>query len=430
MNYAETCDYMFCQTANFEHQGNTGYKPGLDSMLRLDDLYGHPHRSYRCIHVTGTNGKGSVSHTLAAVLQKCGYKVGLYTSPHLLDFSERIRIDGRPIDKDYVVRFVEEGRKHFDAIGSTFFEIATAMALKYFSEEHVDIAVIEVGLGGRLDSTNIIRPVLSVITNVSLEHTQILGNTVGEIAFEKGGIIKDHTPVVIGEASAEARTVFESLAREHHAPIRFADDEQEVTAAATTPDGCAISYETVHWGAFTGQLTGDYQIRNTRTILCAVDELARQGIVSRQTACVGEAFASVGSLTGLMARWQKVADAPTVICDIGHNTAAWQNLGRQLQALKGGRLHIVFGMVGDKDYNSVLALAPKTATYYFTQPSTHRALPVAKLTEAARRLGLAGQSYTTVSEAFEAAKKAAAKSDFIFVGGSNYVVADFMKIGV
>lgn len=427
MTYQDTCDWLFCKTANFEHQGQTGYKASLDNMLRLDDHYGHPHKDFKCIHVTGTNGKGSVSHTLAAVLQSCGYKVGLYTSPHVLDFSERIRINGTPINKDYVVRFVEEGRKQFETIGCTFFEIATAMAFKYFSDEQIDIAVVEVGLGGRLDSTNIITPILSVITNVSLEHTQILGKTIEQIAFEKGGIIKDGVPVVIGETSPESRHVFESLAQERHAPIRFAEDEQEILSAKLMADSGVISYETTHWDTFKGELYGNYQIKNTRTILSAVDVLVGLGIVKKQKKIVKEAFAHVSELTGLTARWQTVSTSPTVICDIGHNIAAWENLGQQLAALKGGKLHIVFGMVSDKDVNGVLALAPKNATYYFTQPSTHRALPVQRLQEAASQSGLSGECFETVEEAFAAAQKAALKSDFIFVGGSNYVVADFLK---
>ena len=427
MNYEETCEWLFCKTANFEHQGQTGYKVGLDNMLELDRYYGHPHRDFRCIHVTGTNGKGSVSHTIAAVLQMCGYKVGLYTSPHVLNFNERIRINGKPISEDYVVRFVEEGRERFESLGCTFFEIATEMAFKYFCDEQIDIAVVEVGLGGRLDSTNIITPILSVITNVSLEHTQILGKTIEQIAHEKGGIIKEGVPVVIGEASTASRKVFESLAQERHAPIRFAEDEEEILSATSMDDGSGISYETVHWGKFKGELSGTYQLRNTRTILCAIDELAGQGIVKRQKKVVKEAFSHVSTLTGLMARWQTVSTSPTVICDIGHNTAAWEHLGKQLAALKGGKLHIVFGMVSDKDFSGVLALAPKNATYYFTQPTTHRALPVEKLQVAARQSGLTGDCYETVEEAFAAARKVARKTDFIFVGGSNYVVADFLK---
>lgn len=430
MNYKETCDYLFCQTANFEHQGQTGYKASLDNMLKIDQHYGHPHRNFRCIHVTGTNGKGSVSHSLAAVLQAYGYKVGLYTSPHVLNFNERIRINGKPISEDYVVSFVEEGRNSFEAIGCTFFEIATAMAFKYFSDEHIDMAVVEVGLGGRLDSTNIITPILSVITNVSLEHTQILGKTIGQIAFEKGGIIKEGIPVVIGEATSESRPVFESLAQQRHAPIRFAEDEQEILSATLMDNGSGISYETLNWGTFQGVLYGTYQIRNTRTILSAINEMVELGIIERQLATISEAFLHVSDLTGLMARWQIVGTAPTVICDIGHNTAAWEQLGKQLAALKGGKLHIIFGMVSDKDVSGVLALAPKNATYYFTQPTTHRALPVTSLKEAAQRSGLSGECYATVAEAFAAAQKTALKNDYIFVGGSNYVVSDFLKTRV
>ena len=308
MTYKETCEWLFCQTPNYESQGTSGYKVGLDNMMELDRQYGHPHRNFKCIHITGTNGKGSVSHTLAAILQVCGYKVGLYTSPHLLDFSERIRINGQPISEDYVTGFIENGKDLFCSLGNTFFEIATEMAFNYFSDNEVDIAVVEVGLGGRLDSTNIITPVLSIITNVSLDHTHILGSSAEQIAVEKGGIIKDGVPVVIGEASATIRTVFEALANEHQSPVIYAEDDKELLKAEVVSDGCGIYYTTEHMGSFKGELCGIYQIKNARTILSALSELVRQGYLCLPQSDeakiavqkeVSEGFLHVCQITGL-----------------------------------------------------------------------------------------------------------------------------------
>lgn len=439
MTYQETCKWLFCQTPNYESQGNSGYKVGLDNMLELDRHYGNPHHNFKCIHITGTNGKGSVSHTLAAILQVCGYKVGLYTSPHLLDFSERIRINGQPISESYVTDFIENGKSLFESLGNTFFEIATEMAFNYFSDNEVDIAVVEVGLGGRLDSTNIIAPILSVITNVSLDHMHILGSSVEQIAIEKGGIIKDNVPVVIGEASDKIRPVFEALAKERHAPIVYAEDAKEVLKAEIISDGCGIYYTTASYGSFKGELCGSYQIKNARTILSVLEELARQDYLCRPQSDeariavqkeVGEGFLHVCEITGLKGRWQTVDTEPVVICDIGHNVAAWEHLSSQLASLQGGQLHIVFGMVDDKDVYGVMSLMPKNAIYYFTRPTTKRALPEQSLQVFASQFGLNGSCYSSVGEAFNAARKTARKNDFIFVGGSNYVVADFLKTRV
>jgi len=436
MTYKETCEWLFCQTPNYESQGTSGYKVGLDNMMELDRHYGHPHRNFKCIHITGTNGKGSVSHTLAAILQVCGYKVGLYTSPHLLDFSERIRINGQPISEDYVTGFIENGKDLFCSLGNTFFEIATEMAFKYFSDNEVDIAVVEVGLGGRLDSTNIITPVLSIITNVSLDHTHILGSSAEQIAVEKGGIIKDGVPVVIGEASATIRTVFEALANEHQSPVIYAEDDKELLKAEVVSDGCGIYYTTEHMGSFKGELCGTYQIKNARTILSALSELVRQGYLCLPQSDeakiavqkeVSEGFLHVCQITGLRGRWETVGTQPTVICDIGHNVAAWEHLSKQLDALQCRQLHMVFGMVDDKDVYGVMSLMPKNAIYYFTRPTTKRALPELSLQVFGTQFGLEGSCYATVSEAFDAAIKSAQNNDVIFVGGSNYVVADFLK---
>jgi len=436
MTYQETCDYLFHQTANYESQGQGGYKPGLDNMLKLDEHYGRPHKKFKSIHVAGTNGKGSVSHTLSAILQVCGYKVGLYTSPHLVDFSERIRINGQPIKEDYVTTFVEEGKEFFEKVGATFFEITTAMAFKYFADNDVDIAVVEVGLGGRLDSTNIITPLVSVITNVSLDHTQVLGSSVEQIAMEKGGIIKDAVPVVVGEASAEVRPIFEALAQQCDAPICYSEDEGEVTSAEFMAADSGIYYKTKHLGEFKGELCGHYQVANTRTILTTLNELVKQGYlctpIDTNTSIViqkevSEAFLRVCEITGLQGRWQTVRRQPTVICDIGHNVGAWQVISQQLDAVSCDKMHIVFGMVDDKDIYGVMSLLPKNATYYFTKASIHRALPEQSVQVFGQQFGLAGEAYPTVKEAYQAALKAAESGDFIFVGGSNYVVADFLK---
>jgi dihydrofolate synthase/folylpolyglutamate synthase len=436
MTYEETCDWLFNQTANYESQGQGGYKASLDNMLKLDEHYGNPHKSFRCIHIGGTNGKGSVSHTIASILQICGYKVGLYTSPHLLDFSERIRVNGQPIKQEYVSQFVEEGKDFFEQLGNTFFEIATEMAFCYFKDCDIDIAVVEVGLGGRLDSTNIITPILSVITNVSLDHTRILGSSVEQIAVEKGGIIKDTIPVVIGEASAEIRPIFDALAQQCDAPIIYAEDNEEILSAEILKDGSGIYYETAHAGMFKGQLGGDYQIKNTRTIISALKELMNQGYLIEPESAnakiavqkeISEAFLHVSEITGLQGRWQIIRTSPTVICDIGHNVAAWEQLNKQLETVECNHLHIIFGMVDDKDVYGVMSLLPKKATYYFTKPSTKRGLPEQSVQVFGQQFGLNGESYPTVAEAYSAAMRAAENNDIIFVGGSNYVVADFLN---
>jgi len=436
MTYEETCDYLFHQTANYESQGQNGYKPGLDAMKQLDEHYGNPHKKFRSIHVAGTNGKGSVSHTLASMLQVCGYRVGLYTSPHLVDYSERIRINGQAISEDYVVKFVEDGREFFEKTGNTFFEITTEMAFNYFADNDVDIAVIEVGLGGRLDSTNIITPILSVITNISLDHTQILGASVEQIAMEKGGIIKDAVPVVIGEASESIRPVFEALAHQCDAPIHYAEDDTGLVESEFLPEEGCIYYKTTHVGDFKGELCGMYQVKNTRTILSAIKELIKQGLLCEVTSKetlytvqkeVSDAFRHVCDITGLRGRWQKIRFQPDVICDIGHNVAAWEYLSQQLTLSRHNHLHIVFGMVDDKDIYGVMNLLPKDATYYYTKASTKRALPEASIQVFGQQFGLQGEAYPTVDDAYSAAMKAAGKDDLIFVGGSNYVVADFLK---
>lgn len=434
MTYKDTCEYLYSQMPMFERQGASGYKEGLENSLLLDEHFKHPHQQYRTIHVAGTNGKGSCAHTLAAILQMCGYKVGLYTSPHLVDFSERIRINGQPIPEEYVIDFVEKEKYYFEPLSPSFFEVTTAMAFKYFADMEVDIAVIEVGLGGRLDCTNIITPILSVITNIGLDHTQFLGTSLEQIAMEKAGIIKKGVPVVIGETTPETRMFFEAMAAEAGAPAVFAEDMKEVLSCKLTEKG--MLYHTQHYGEITGELMGNYQKKNANTILCAVRQLEELGYMfpvscisgnPSQNKEVSEGFKYVCDLTGLKGRWQIVNTAPMTVCDTGHNVPGWTYLSEQLKAVTCDHMHIVFGMVDDKDITGVMALLPKEATYYFTKANNKRAVSENVLKIYAQELGLKGYSFPDVASAYEAAKETATEKDFVFIGGSSYVVADFLK---
>lgn len=409
MDYQKTLKYLYEQVPMFQRVGGAAYKEGLDNTLTLDAHFGHPHHSFRTIHVAGTNGKGSVSHTLAAVLQSAGYKTGLYTSPHLVDFRERIRINGTPISKDYVVSFVEHERSFFEPLCPSFFELATAMAFKYFADEQVDVAVIEVGLGGRLDCTNIITPDMSIITNISFDHVQFLGNTLAKIAVEKAGIIKKGIPVVIGETTPETKPVFMAKATEVGAPIYFAEENNR-------EDYPGVEYE----------LKGIYQEKNKRTLFTALPLLKEAGYHFDEEN-VREGFAHVVELTGLMGRWQKLHDHPTLVCDTGHNVGGITYVVEQLRQQSCNQLRIVIGMVNDKDISGVLALLPKEAIYYFTQASVNRALPAKQLLHLATESGLKGKAYASVKNAVKAAMKESLPEDFIFVGGSNFIVADLLE---
>ena len=410
MNYQETTEYLYNSTPVFEKIGAKAYKPGLQTTHALDEHFGHPHRLYKTIHIAGTNGKGSCSHTIAAILQSQGYKVGLYTSPHLVDFRERIRVNGECLPEQYVIDFVEENRAFFEPLHPSFFELTTAMAFKYFAEQKVDYAVIEVGLGGRLDCTNIITPVLSVITNISFDHTQFLGNTLAKIAGEKAGIIKQDVPVVIGEYIDETRPVFEKVAEERHSPILFAQDEDISTDVDM-------------------ELKGSYQDRNRKTILAALNVLRQTMTISDEA--IRNGFEHVCELTGLRGRWEKLGNAPLIICDTGHNLAGWKYLATQINDVAAQVKHIVFGMVDDKDVEHVLQLLKdklqNRVKFYWTQPSTKRAIPVEKLRDTALKYNLHGEMYHSVKEAYMAAKENAKNDDFIFVGGSSYVVADLLS---
>ncbi len=424
MNYEETIEYLYNSVPMFQKVGATAYKEGLYNTLELDKHFNHPHRKFKTIHIAGTNGKGSCSHTIAAILQAEGHKVGLYTSPHLVDFRERIRVNGKCISKDYVVDFVEKEKDFFEPLHPSFFELTTALAFKYFAEEKVDYAVIEVGLGGRLDCTNIISPILSIITNIGFDHTQFLGNTLPKIATEKAGIIKKHTPVVIGEYNDETKPVFAVKAQQESAPIYYAEDEKEILSTTICPNG-GIDYTTKSYGLLHGELSGIYQKKNTATVLCAATRLCELGAI-KDKASVAQALANVTKATGLRGRWEAVRKNPTVVCDTGHNADGWKYLSVQIKNQPCKKLRIVFGMVDDKDIDTVCKMLPKDAAYYFTQASTHRAIPAETVKEKAEAHGLHGETYHTVSEAYSMAIKEAEADDFIFVGGSSYVVADFL----
>ena len=424
MNYTDTLNYLYNAAPMFQNIGAGAYKAGLSTSHALDAHFGHPHRSFRSVHVAGTNGKGSTSHTLAALLQALGYRVGLYTSPHLVDFRERIRVNGNPIPKERVIDFVERERSFFEPLAPSFFELTTALAFLYFAEEKVDFAVIEVGLGGRLDCTNLISPELCVITNISLDHTQFLGDTLEKIASEKAGIIKPGVPVVVGQTTSETRRVFQAFADEAKSPLYWSEEESRVVSAQNV-DG-KLHYTTADWGKIEGQLAGNYQIHNTRTILSAISHLPKDVFQKVTHESVREAFEHVVEMTGLCGRWQEVGQHPRIILDTGHNADAWNSLTPQLRSLE-SPLHLVIGVCSDKDLTEILHLLPKEGTYYFTNADIKRALPAGELQKAAAQAGLVGTVYPDVPSAVRAAQSSAQENDTIFVGGSSFVVADWLK---
>lgn len=434
MTYSEALTYLYSATPVYQETGAGAYKPGLGNAEALDAHYGHPHTAYKCIHVGGTNGKGSTSHSIAAVLQSAGYRVGLFTSPHLVSFRERIRVDGEPISESYVAHFTAEARAEVERIRPSFFELTSAMAMCYFRDMGVEVAIIEVGLGGRLDSTNIIRPILSVITNISLDHTALLGDSLEAIAREKAGIIKANTPVVIGQASEPSvRRVFADVATSLGAAIRFAHEEEAFSSAQRDEAGQLV-YHTKAWGQVKGQLQGEAQRENTATILIALDCLTAHFTLTAEH--VRSGLSHVVELTGLQGRWQTLRQTPLTLCDTAHNHAGIAVVVEQLTSLqtaRRGRAHIVIGMASDKDVSAVLALLPHSPhfRYYFTQASTPRALPASALMELAQAQGLSGSPYPTVAQALtEAESQATEAGDFIFVGGSNFVVADLLSLDI
>lgn len=406
MTYPETLDWMFNQLPMYQKQGASAYKEDLTNTILLANHLHNPEKEVKTIHVAGTNGKGSTSHFLASILQEAGYKTGLYTSPHLKDFRERIKIDGADISEDFVVRFIAQNKSFFEENQLSFFEMTVGLAFDYFRQEKVDIAIIEVGLGGRLDSTNIISPLLSVITNIGMDHVQFLGNTIEKIAFEKAGIIKSKTPVVIGEYTSETKPVFEKKANETQSDIFFASDLIEET------------YPSV--------LLGDYQKQNKKTVLQAIRVLQSQNQFQISEENIKYGFWNVVKNTGLQGRWQQLKETPKVICDTAHNKHGLEIVMNQVNNQKFDKLHLVLGVVNDKDLEDILPLFPKNATYYFCRPNIPRGLDALVLQEKANTFGLKGKVYNSVTEAYKSALENASEADFIYVGGSTFVVAEIL----
>ena len=436
MNYEKTLEFLYAQLPVFESVGAHAYKPGLERVREMDELMGHPHRSFKSVHVAGTNGKGSTCHTLASVLQCAGHKVGLFTSPHLVDFDERIRVDGTPVSHDYVVAWVNEWYGRIRHLQPSFFELATMMAFCWFRDQGCDWAVIEVGLGGRLDSTNIITPALGIITNVSFDHMQFLGDTLPQIAGEKAGIMKRGVPCVVGEVygydnplhperqcDADAvRKAYNLAARRAGAPLFFACDNPQVLWVSH--EGEQMVYRTAMEGKIISPLTGDCQPRNANTVLTALHLL---DIATEEQ--IRQGFAEVVTRTHLMGRWQTLQTSPRIIADTGHNEGCFTYLGPQLRAFieRGQKLRIVFGMVADKDIPTVLACLPVEAEYFWCNAPTPRALPAAELCRMGAEKGLHGRVYASAAEAYTAALSLTLPDDILYIGGSNFIVSEILK---
>jgi len=405
MNYTETLEWMFAQLPMFQRDGKVAFKKDLTNSIAFSKHLNYPEKKFKSIHVAGTNGKGSTSHILASILQEAGYKVGLYTSPHLKDFRERIKINGEIISENEVVDFISENTLFLNRHKPSFFEMTVALAFDCFAKHSVDIALVEVGLGGRLDSTNIITPEVSVITNIGFDHTQFLGETLPEIAFEKAGIIKDGIPAVIGEFQEETYPVFEKVAREHKSPLFLASSTNE------------INYQS--------DLKGSYQIHNIKTVLQTTAILQTKGFcISEEN--IKKGLQKVIENTGLLGRWQTLKDQPKVICDTGHNKEGLYYVFKQLKEETFEKLHIVFGVVNDKDLNSILPLFPKNAIYYFCKPNIPRGLNANDLQLKCAEFDLLGNVFSSVNDAYMAALKSANKEDLIFIGGSTFVVAEVL----
>uniref|UniRef100_UPI0040287055 bifunctional folylpolyglutamate synthase/dihydrofolate synthase n=1 Tax=Parabacteroides distasonis TaxID=823 RepID=UPI0040287055 len=430
MTYEETLHYLYTSIPVFQHSGASAYKPGLGTSIALDDYQGNPHKAYKTIHVAGTNGKGSVSHLLAAILRQSGFKVGLYTSPHLVDFRERIRVNGKKISQDYVVDFVERHRSFFEPLHPSFFELTSSMAFEYFRDQQVDYAVIEVGLGGRLDSTNIITPILSIITNISLDHTQFLGDTEEKIAAEKAGIIKKGVPALLG--LADKRSVFEvfqSAAQKAKAPFYYALNMGMLEGTGSL-SMLRWKFPSVEYGEVIGELAGEVQQYNAITVFSALHLLREKCGVDILPEAVHEGFGHVTQLTGLMGRWQTLQTKPTVICDTGHNVGGWRHIAEHLKAVRKQfrQIFMIVGMANDKDVDSILSLIPFGLNYLFTQASTERAMPADELVEHAMEYGLLSVPHDSVREAVEEALRWAEEDDLIFIGGSTFIVADALPL--
>lgn len=429
--YQDTLQWLYSQLPMFSRVGAAAYKPGLDTSLRLDEYFGHPHRKFKSIHVGGTNGKGSTSHTLAAMLQAQGYKTGLYTSPHLADFRERMRVNGKMIPRRKVIEFINRWRAAGYDGHPSFFELTMMMAFCWFAEEEVDCAVIEVGMGGRLDSTNIITPCMCVITNISPDHMQFLGQDITDIAREKAGIIKKEIPVVIGEAEGPVKEVFEKRAAEVGTSVIFADEKEMLLDAEELPESGWLC-KAPGIGTFTFPLGGDYQRHNINTVLCAAEVIHHCGIELGYGARKA-GMENVVGLTGLAGRWQVTGHNPLTICDTGHNIAGlthnFRQLTRIMQDRPDARLRIVIGFVNDKDVAHIVPLFPQDAVYYITQASVPRAMEASQVAALLSESGIEGRIFPDVGSATRCAAQEASESDVVFIGGSTFIVADYLALG-
>lgn len=428
--YEKTLNYLYEKLPMFSRQGAAALKPNLDNTIKMCELLGNPHNQFKSIHIAGTNGKGSTSHMLAAILQECGYKVGLYTSPHLVDFRERIRINGAMVGKQWVVDFVDKYTTNIEEIEPSFFEITVAMAFAYFAEEKVDYAIIETGLGGRLDSTNVITPILSVITNISYDHTDLLGKTLPEIAGEKAGIIKHKVPVVIGQQHTETERVFFEKSVHMQSTVYYADAMWDLVRTGSTP---SLQYYKVVNRAMremhdlTSDLPGSYQYYNIKTVLAAVDVLRANQGMDIPFANVQRALSKVKKLTGLFGRWDVLQDKPLIIADVGHNIAGITEVTNQWKNVVADNKHIVIGFVKDKDIDNVLQLLPKDNTYYFCNANIIRALPASELKKRAEVVGLQGEMYVSVADAVSAARNAIGQNDAVLITGSFFIVGEAIE---
>jgi len=424
MTYLQALDYMYDRLPVFHLTGGSAYKPGLDNTIELLSALENPHTQFKSVHIAGTNGKGSVSHFLAAIFQQAGYSTGLYTSPHLVHFGERIRLNGQMIEEDFVVNFIQQNQPLTEKVQPSFFELTMAMAFDYFARKKVDIAIVETGLGGRLDSTNIITPEVSIITNIGMDHTEFLGNTLQKIAREKAGIIKQNVPVVIGESLPETKKVFEAKAAETSSPIIFAEEKYPVELVRTDTTGLIFNFRDK---TITAGLTGTYQLKNISAVLAAVDQLRMLGYHLDDDA-VSSGIAQVCVLTGLRGRWEQLAINPVIIADTGHNVQGITAVVQQLSHCNARNVRIIIGMVNDKDIDGVLALLPLNAVYYFTNAQVKRALPATDLRMKASGIGLYGNSYPTVEKALAATRNKSFPDDLILITGSNFVVGEALTI--
>lgn len=425
MNYNETLQFLFDSLPMYQRIGTAAYKADLENTNALMELTNHPYNRFRSIHVAGTNGKGSVSHMLASIFQEAGFKTGLYTSPHLVDFRERIQINGEKVSEEYICQFVEQHYSSFLEIKPSFFEMTVAMAFDYFAKEKVDIAIIETGMGGRLDSTNVISPLLSIITNIGFDHTQFLGNTISKIAFEKAGIIKPQTPVLVNEYSNDSRAVFIEKANQENAPIYFAEQLCTLSSKSTNPFTNEISAQTLDWQLhLKSPLAGDYQLKNTAGVIAAISILNKHYEFKIKAEEIQKGIENVIKNTNLMGRWQCIQQKPMIVCDTGHNQDGLSLSIPKLQKMEYEQLHIILGMVNDKEIYSVLELFPKSALYYFCKASIPRALDASILKEKAQKQGLNGSAFSNVEDAIQSALKESKNDDLIFIGGSTFVVAD------